>query len=478
MSHEFPIPRVINEVLLGDIVKCFVASSNPKTPDKVYEPCVNLADGTIDCDCEDYECGRRPAYRDKHGSETHPTIGDLAYQCKHLMAAIGHCIKQGHIAFNQPHRRTMDVDTSAQQEQERLRIISELQQPLTSDRVSQRQGGRGMTLDYLEANEVIDALNRIFNFDWSDDLVTHEKVSDKVYKAIVRIEVNMAGRYVSKTGVGVGRVQGQQVNDDEVEKAIKEAESDALKRAARKLGNQFGNSLYRKDHSQRYESVPAQRSSGNVTTHAPQQASPQQAMPPRAHPAVDPAFAQPVQPPARTPSQAAAQANGNYGPPDPDRLRTYTVPPETEFRKCKDCSSTIFWVEGLTRTGKALPLNGDGTVHYDTCGAKTQSPALTRHNNTSIGCNPEDPQAMQSNASGPISQKMVDDILVRAIQLYGEDDYIELMENWMQDKYRVQGVDQLSAVQGSEVFNALGYSLAKAEEEAAARGVAERAGRD
>lgn len=129
-------------------------------------------------------------------------------------------------------------------------ILDQLKQPLDATRVKKRQGAGSKSLSYLETHDVIAHLNTVFGFDgWSDFVMEFtQQPADKgaLFRAVVCIEAKFgADRFVKKTGVGVGVARSNSV--EELEKAQKEAESDALKRAARKFGEQFGNSLYEKD---------------------------------------------------------------------------------------------------------------------------------------------------------------------------------------------------------------------------------------
>jgi DNA repair and recombination protein RAD52 len=125
-----------------------------------------------------------------------------------------------------------------------------LEQLLPSDEISHREGGGGKQLSYLESWFIIDQANKLFGFDgWSlvtgVDLISTETDGTKttaIYKAKATVVVD--GR-VTRTGFGVGR--GISVRTFEAhELGIKEAESDAMKRAFRTFGNQFGNCLYDK----------------------------------------------------------------------------------------------------------------------------------------------------------------------------------------------------------------------------------------
>ena len=124
----------------------------------------------------------------------------------------------------------------------------QLLKPLNEARVKQRKGGGGKSLSYLEAWDVKAHLNRIFGFlNWSADVTSAELMFEEQagsnwsvgYKVLLCLRVNG----VSYTEAAVGSAQLPQRGEAH-DMAIKTAESDALKRAAINLGDQFGLSLY------------------------------------------------------------------------------------------------------------------------------------------------------------------------------------------------------------------------------------------
>lgn len=135
------------------------------------------------------------------------------------------------------------------------KTIDRLSEKLDASKVKQREGAFGKSLDYLETWYVIQQANEIFGFDgWSFETVKLEHIGtingvDKnnkprfttAYRAVTRVSIGSIIRDGSGFGNGLGK--------DELEShelALKEAESDALKRAFMKFGNQFGLALYDK----------------------------------------------------------------------------------------------------------------------------------------------------------------------------------------------------------------------------------------
>ena len=121
----------------------------------------------------------------------------------------------------------------------------QLNQPIDPKVVASRQQG-SMQLAYLESWYVINEANRIFGFDgWQSETVQLDCVQSDdfcvTYIAKVRVTIND----VIREGVGAGHGKGKSVNlGDKHESAVKEAESDARKRAFMQFGSQFGLSLY------------------------------------------------------------------------------------------------------------------------------------------------------------------------------------------------------------------------------------------
>lgn len=141
--------------------------------------------------------------------------------------------------------------------------IQQLLEELAPERVATRQGAKQMTLSYVEGYDVINTLNHIFGFDgWSHLVDTPELVERTEDDALIfgtTCTIIVDG--VPHRDVGIGIADNP--TKHEIEKAYKEAATDALKRAARALGNQFGNSLYDKN-SPLHPPKPARASHGST----------------------------------------------------------------------------------------------------------------------------------------------------------------------------------------------------------------------
>ena len=126
--------------------------------------------------------------------------------------------------------------------------VNALNQPIDKNNVAFRSGGGSLKLAYLESWHVIREANRIFDYDWSSETIrmdlVHADLNCVTYIAKVRVIVNG----IVKEGIGAGHGRGKNVPEgDKHESAVKEAESDARKRALMQFGDQFGLSLYDKD---------------------------------------------------------------------------------------------------------------------------------------------------------------------------------------------------------------------------------------
>jgi hypothetical protein len=206
--------------------------------------------------------------------------------------------------------------------------LAALSSPLDPARICTRRQGRA-SVPYLKGWAVIEEANAIFGFDgWQRQTLACQCVTQAersigeerkpgwgvTYIARVRITV-FAGGHGPLIREGTGAGHGIDVDLGQAhESAIKEAETDAMKRALVTFGARFGLSLY--DRSQRPMGGAAAR---------PQGAGPQAAGPQAPANGVvrrlPPAQAQPAQTP--TPALASAQAQpAPDAPLDPPTIRS------------------------------------------------------------------------------------------------------------------------------------------------------------
>ncbi len=133
-------------------------------------------------------------------------------------------------------------------------VTQKLGEPLDEGLVSHRKGRKGRSFAYLEGHTAIEQANRIFGFGgWGYELAgpvelresesvdpkTGETRRFRAYAATVRVTVPGSP---PRTDVGFHAVTEETVEGHET--AYKGAVTDALKRALRGYGEQFGNSLY------------------------------------------------------------------------------------------------------------------------------------------------------------------------------------------------------------------------------------------
>jgi DNA repair and recombination protein RAD52 len=132
--------------------------------------------------------------------------------------------------------------------------------PLDRNHVAQRQQGGGQ-VSYIEAWHAIAEANRIFGFDgWTRETIDLRQLGEP-YEVNGKVRVNYSARVrvtvggVVREGCGFGQGIDKDVGQAH-ESGLKEAETDAMKRALMTFGNPFGLALY--DKSQANVGTPPQ----------------------------------------------------------------------------------------------------------------------------------------------------------------------------------------------------------------------------
>ena len=139
--------------------------------------------------------------------------------------------------------------------------IDELKKPLDPRHVASRSQGGGQ-VSYIEGWHAIAEANRIFGFDgWTRETLDLRQIGEPYevngkwrvnYSAKVRIAVySNSAEYapvITREGCGFGQGIDKDVGQAH-ESALKEAETDAMKRALMTFGNPFGLALYDKSHA-------------------------------------------------------------------------------------------------------------------------------------------------------------------------------------------------------------------------------------
>lgn len=149
--------------------------------------------------------------------------------------------------------------------------VEELKKPLNRDNVKTRKQGSS-EVSYIEGYHAENEANRIFGFDgWDRMTLSASCVMEKprkigkgqyekdgwgvTYTARVRIVVHADGREIVREGSGAGHGIDADLGQAH-ESALKEAETDAEKRALKTFGNQFGQALYDKEQREVADSLP------------------------------------------------------------------------------------------------------------------------------------------------------------------------------------------------------------------------------
>lgn len=142
-------------------------------------------------------------------------------------------------------------------------VTPHLTAPLSPDAI--KPPPQGKYGEYVDGLHVIREANRIFGHGgWSYTVERLEQTHDAIVELtgksgpytqfrtsfLCAVRVNVDG--VIREGLAVGVGNGKPENaGDVIESAVKEAETDALKRALRTFGNTFGLALYDKDKGNR-----------------------------------------------------------------------------------------------------------------------------------------------------------------------------------------------------------------------------------
>jgi DNA repair and recombination protein RAD52 len=135
--------------------------------------------------------------------------------------------------------------------------IAALAAKLDKSNVATRQQA-GRSLSYIEGWHAIAEANRIFGFDgWNREAVEMRQLGEPRevngnirvgYSCRVRITVRAGDTVIIREGCGFGSGIDRDV-DQAHESALKEAETDAMKRALMTFGNPFGLALYDKQQA-------------------------------------------------------------------------------------------------------------------------------------------------------------------------------------------------------------------------------------
>ena len=163
---------------------------------------------------------------------------------------------------------------------------------LESSRIKSRSKGN-INLSYLEGFDIIETANKIFGHgNWDYSISSLDQVSQELnhnqnnvicYKAIINVVVHdiQHSKHIGREDVGFGTGIAKTLAEAH-ESGAKEAVTDAIKRAMRSFGNQFGNSLYDKSRKhqnqsqqQQTQQIPPQQQHYQQSTQQMQNNTPQ-----------------------------------------------------------------------------------------------------------------------------------------------------------------------------------------------------------
>lgn len=165
-------------------------------------------------------------------------------------------------------------------------LTKEMDEKIPRDCVSERAGGSGRKLSYLEGWYVIDRLNKVFGQgNWAYDSTvsllhvgTAETRNGTVhsvhYSAKVRLVVTIGSTPTEFSDYGYGDGTDSNSPGKAHELAIKESVTDGLKRCAKNLGMSFGLALYDKTQENVEEAGPTTISNTSKPVSVPKQPQP------------------------------------------------------------------------------------------------------------------------------------------------------------------------------------------------------------
>ncbi len=135
-------------------------------------------------------------------------------------------------------------------------VLNDLNAKIPRDVISEREGGGGRTLSYLEGHYVIDRLNQLFGpNNWNANILEARLLGTQKPSYLLHLRLTVTfpdGSIKISEALGYGSDKG---SNNPHELAIKEARTDALKVAAKDLGMSLGLALYSKDQENVDDSV-------------------------------------------------------------------------------------------------------------------------------------------------------------------------------------------------------------------------------
>lgn len=180
-----------------------------------------------------------------------------------------------------------------------------IERPLDKSRIKSRDGGKGMTFDYIGTEHAIQLLNEAFDYAWDSRVLNHE-IHDTLATVLVELKVwDDSGNPIVKQQFGSCNIN----RGVDIGAALKGASSDGLKKCASQIGVAL--ELYLDDVSTSGFKAPSRPA---AATDAPKKTPPTGAAP---RPATRPASASPsaaaerpntpTRPPTSRPNSASVQ---------------------------------------------------------------------------------------------------------------------------------------------------------------------------
>ncbi|KAL7340782.1 recombination protein Rad52 [Rhodotorula toruloides] len=148
-----------------------------------------------------------------------------------------------------------------------------LNKSLGPEHITNRPGGGGTKLSYLEGWRAINIANEVFGYNgWFTDIkyleadfIDYNPETARYnmgVTAIVRVRLQDGA---SHEDVGYGKLENAKSKADGLDKCKKEAVTDALKRALRHFGKLLGNCLYDKSYLQTMANMKAPKVSSGTS---------------------------------------------------------------------------------------------------------------------------------------------------------------------------------------------------------------------
>jgi len=145
---------------------------------------------------------------------------------------------------------------------EKMTTTKRLAAKIDPNFVKKREGSNGQSLSYVAGHQMEQIANDVFEYGWSKETISMEllfkreyenskkiKMFEVAYSCKVKVKTMIGDVEVVKEGTGFGNGQVKSITSPSsaYELALKEAETDAMKRALKSFGTAFGLELWDKD---------------------------------------------------------------------------------------------------------------------------------------------------------------------------------------------------------------------------------------